>query len=155
MILKFLSLKMLNDDISGHAKDQEYDGGDDLGEDADSGGVGDEGKEEAHGLPKPVVGEGSLLVVGEETTVERVDLGLPDGVADPPEGGEEVDDAKGALGRGPGKHHNDHKGVEAGAKDEDGQPSDLLDDEPKADGGKSITDSKEDQNSSNCVNSIC
>ena len=149
-----MPLQIFNNDIPSHAKDEEDDGGDDLGEDADSGGVGDEGEEEAHGLPESVVGEGSLLVVGEETAVERVDLGLPDGVADPPEGGEEVDDAKGALGRGPGQHHDDHKSVEAGAKDEDGQPSNLLDDEPKADGGKSVTDSKEDQNSSNCVNSI-
>ena len=87
---------MLNDDVASHAKDQEDNGGDDLGEDTDSGGVGDEGKEEAHGLPEPVVGEGSLLVVGKETAIEGVDLGLPDGVSDPPEGGEDVDDRQGA-----------------------------------------------------------
>ena len=78
---------MLNNDISGHAKDQEDNRGDDLGEDTDSGGVGDEGEEEAHGLPEPVVGEGGLLVVGKETSIEGVDLRLPDGVAAPPEGG--------------------------------------------------------------------
>ena len=122
LLLRFFSLQLFNDDVPSHAKDKKNYSSDDLGEDADPGGVGDEGKEEAHGLPEPVVGEGSLLVVGEETAVERVDLGLPDGVADPPEGGEEVDDAKGALGRSPGKHHDDHKGVEAGAQDEDGQP---------------------------------
>ena len=86
-----MPLEILNNDIPSHAKDQEDDGGDNLGEDADPGGVGDEGKEEAHGLPESVVGEGSLLVVGEETAVERVDLGLPDGVRSPPESSQHVE----------------------------------------------------------------
>ena len=145
---------MLNNDISGHAKDQEDDRGDDLGEDTDSGGVGDEGEEEAHGLPEPVVGEGGLLVVGKETAVERVDLGLPDRVSDPPEGCEEVDNSKGALGRGPRQHHDDHEGIDASAQDKDGQPSDLLDDEPEADGSESVANSEEDENPANSVNSI-
>ena len=145
---------MLNDDVASHAKNQEHNGGDDLGEDTDSGGVGDEGKEEAHGLPEPVVGEGCLLVVGKETAIEGVDLGLPDGVSDPPEGGKEVDNAKGALGWGPRQHHYDHQGVEASAQDEDGKPSDLLDDEPEANGSKSVANSKENQDAANCVNAI-
>ena len=93
--MRFPPLQVLNDEVADHAEDQEDDGSDDLGEDADPGGVGDEGKEEAHGLPEPVVGEGSLLVVGEETAVERVDLSLPDGVAHTPEGGENVDHRQG------------------------------------------------------------
>ena len=87
---------MLNDYVSSHAEDQEDDGGDDLGEHADPGGVGDEGEEEAHGLPEPVVGEGSLLVVGKETAVKGIDLSLPDRISDPPEGGEDVDNRQGA-----------------------------------------------------------
>ena len=113
---------MLNNDISGHAKDQEDNRGDDLGEDTDSGGVGDEGEEEAHGLPEPVVGEGGLLVVGKETAIECVDLGLPDRVSDPPEGSEDIDDRQGALSWGPEQHDSDHCQVEEGAQDEDGKP---------------------------------
>jgi hypothetical protein len=95
--LRLAPLQVLYDEIADHAKDQEDDRGDDLGEDADSGGVGDEGKEEAHGLPEPVVGEGGLLVVGKEAAIEGVDLGLPDRVTNSPEGGKEVDNSKGAL----------------------------------------------------------
>ena len=146
---------MLNDYVSSHAEDEEDDGGDDLGENADPGGVGDEGKEEAHGLPEPVVGEGGLLVVGKETTIEGIDLGLPDCVSDPPEGGQEIDDSKGALGWSPGQHHDDHQGIEAGAQDEDGQPAHLLDDESEANGGKSVTNSKENKNTTNCVDTVC
>ena len=83
---------MLNNDISGHAKDQEDDRGDDLGEDADSGGVGDEGEEEAHGLPEPVVGEGRLRVLRKEDPVEGVDLCLPNCIGHSPERSENVDD---------------------------------------------------------------
>ena len=45
-----------------------------------------EGDNEAEGLPEPVVGEGSLLLVGEQNAVQGVDLGLPDGVTHAPQG---------------------------------------------------------------------
>ena len=154
LLLRFFSLQLFNDDVPSHAKDKKNYSSDDLGEDTDPGGVGDEGKEEAHGLPEPVVGEGGLLVVGKEAAIEGVDLGLPDRVTNSPEGGKEVDNSKCALGRGPRQHHNDHQGIEACTQDEDGHPSDFLDDESKADGGKCVTNSEKDQNSSNCVDAI-
>ena len=47
--------------------------------------LGGKGDDEAEGLPKPVVGEGGLLLRGEQVAVQGVDLGLPDGVTDPPQ----------------------------------------------------------------------
>ncbi len=50
----------------------------------------DEGEEVAGWLPQLVVGEGGLLVLGEEDAVEGGDLGLPDGVSHSPQGRQHV-----------------------------------------------------------------
>ncbi len=52
--------------------------------------LSEKSEEKAQGLPEPVVGEGGLLVLGEEDAVERVDLGLPNGVRHSPQGRQHV-----------------------------------------------------------------
>ena len=71
-----LLLQVLYHEVATHPQDQEDDGGDDLGQDTHAGGVTDESEEEAHGLLEPVVGEGRLLVVGKETSIEGVDQNI-------------------------------------------------------------------------------
>ena len=66
----FSLIKQLQDEVAEHANTEESHRGDDLGEDAHPGSICGEGKYEAHRLPKYVVGEGGLLVVGEETSIE-------------------------------------------------------------------------------------
>ena len=160
LLLRFFSLQLFNDDVPSHAKDKKNYSSDDLGEDADPGGVGDEGKEEAHGLPEPVVGEGGLLVVGKEAAIEGVDLGLPDRVTNSPEGGKEVDDRQSACSWGPNQHHNDHCQVEGSPQDEDWKPwgtchpPNQLDEETKTNRGGGVAHSKENEHPANCVNSI-
>jgi hypothetical protein len=52
--------------------------------------LSEKSEEKAQRLPEPVVGEGGLLVLGEEDAVERVDLGLPNGVRHSPQRGQHV-----------------------------------------------------------------
>ena len=149
-----MPLQIFNNDIPSHANDEEDDGGDDLGEDADSGGVGDEGEEEAHGLPEPVVGEGSLLVVGKETAVESIDLGLPDSVSNSPEGSKNIYYSNRGGSGCPSEHGDDNGKVNTCAKDEDGESSNKLDDEPKPNRSKGINNSKNNEDSPNNMNTI-
>ena len=53
--------------VSNHANTKEDNGEDNLGEDTDSTGLGNESKEEAHGLPESVLREGSFLIRCKET----------------------------------------------------------------------------------------
>ena len=105
-------------------------------------------------LPEAIVGEGGLLVVGEENSVESVDLSLPDGVSCPPQPGQDVDHGHLVPGRAPGEHHDDDQDVDDGAQDEDWGPSDLLDDKTEPDRGSGVTNTKHDQNSANNVNTV-
>ena len=115
----FSLLKQLQDEVAEHANTEESHRGDDLGEDAHPGSIRGKGKYEAHRLPKSVVGEGGLLVVGKETSIEGVDLGLPDGVAASPEGGEGVNYWESFRSGSPGEHCSQTSNIDERSKEED------------------------------------
>ena len=106
-------------------------------------------------LPEAVVREGRLLIVGEENSVERVDLSLPDGVSCSPQSCQDINHGHLVPGRTPGEHHDDDKDVDDGPQDKDGNPSDLLDDKTEPDRGGGIADSEHDQDSADNVDTVC
>ena len=56
--------------------------------------------------------------------------------------------------RSPSKHDNDDGQVDTSSKNKYGNPSNQLDDESKPNGGQSITNSKDNENSSNNMDTI-
>ena len=57
-------------------------------------------------------------------------------------------------GRAPGQHDDDDQDVDGGAKDEYRNPADFLYDEAKPDGGSGITNSKNDENPADNMDTV-
>ena len=142
----FSLLKQLQDEVAKHANTEESHRCDDLGEYTHPGSIRGKGKYEAHRLPEPVVGEGCLLVVGKETPIEGIDLGLPDGVAASPEGGEGVNYWQSFCSGGPGEHCCQTSYIDERSKEKDRQTTSSLGDKAGGDGGECIGGSVGDQN---------
>ena len=134
----FSLFKQLQNQIAEHSKCEENYCGDDLCEDVHPNGICGIPKDEPYRLPEPVVGEGGLLVVGKENAVERIDLGLPDRVAHPPEGGEGVDDWKSFRRRSPDEHCCESSGIDESSEEEDRHPSSSLAHKTGTDGGECV-----------------
>ena len=134
----FSLLKQLQNQIAQHSKSQENDCGDDLCGDVHPCTICGIPKYEPYWLPEPVVGEGCLLVVGKENAVERIDLGLPDRVADPPEDGQGVDDWKSFDSWSPGEHCSESSGIDESSNEEDRNPTNSFGDKAAADGDECV-----------------
>lgn len=67
-------LHVLHGSVPEHSAAEEHDGADNHREHADAQGARDEGDHKAQGLPHPVIGEGGLLLGGEQGSVKSVNL---------------------------------------------------------------------------------
>ena len=160
----------LHNEVSSHANDEEDDEANDLGEDTDLCGVGDEGNHKAKGLPHSIVGEGSFLIRSKETTIESIDLSLPDSISQAPETSQDVDNiylVKQIMKLedltemtylrdpgSPGEHDDDDGDVHEGSEHEECGPSHHLDDVSTGKGEGGIAHSEHDDHATNDMSTV-